>query len=230
MTELPTVALLARKIDHSVLAAQAGHAELAEAAAVALRWGVASLCVKPCHVRPAAELLADGPVRVAAVVSFPHGADVSEVKAAQARAAVEAGAGELDMVLNIAALRDGDLSAVEADIRAVTAAAGRATVKVILECALLSDAEKLAACGAAERAGAGFVKTSTGFAAGGATADDVSLLRRSVSVGIGVKASGGIRTLNDALKMLAAGATRLGTSSTDAILRELQSRLGQAAG
>lgn len=212
---------LARTIDHALLAPQAGLAELQAACELAATWRVKSLCVKPCHVRPAARILAGTGVLVGATVSFPHGADGAAIKAAQARAAFQDGAGEVDMVVNLGALHDGDIDLVRGDIAAVVMAAEGEVVKVILECALLSDEQKVAACLAAEEAGANFVKTSTGFASRGATEHDVALLRRTVGSRLGVKASGGIRSLEDALRMLEAGANRLGTSSTDAILESL---------
>jgi deoxyribose-phosphate aldolase len=214
---------LAGMIDHSVLAPQAGLPELAAGCEIARRYAVKSLCVKPCHVRQAAAVLAGSGVLVAAVVSFPHGADVSAVKAAQARQAVADGAAELDMVINIAALREGDLDLVQEDIAAVVRAADGRCVKAILECAMLSDAQKIAGCLAAKRAGAAFVKTSTGFAASGATVDDIRLMRSTVGQEMGVKASGGIRSLGDAMAMVRAGANRLGTSATAAILDAMDS-------
>jgi deoxyribose-phosphate aldolase len=162
----------------------------------------------------AARLLAGSGVAVCSVVGFPLGAMSSRAKAAEARLAVDNGASELDMVIALGAAKSGEWQAVEDDIAAVVEAAGAAAlVKVIIECCLLTDPEKVAACQAAVRAGAAFVKTSTGFSTGGATVDDLSLMRRTVGEGIGVKASGGIKTIKDMLTMYRAGANRFGTSS-----------------
>jgi deoxyribose-phosphate aldolase len=160
-------------------------------------------------------------VLVCTVIGFPLGANASEIKAAEARLAVAQGAGEVDMVLNVGAAKDGEWGLVEADIRAVVEAAGAATVKVILETCYLTDAEKRQACAAAVRAGAHFVKTSTGFGTGGATVEDIRLMRAAVGAGMRVKASGGVRTLPEALAMLEAGADRIGASSGAAIVAAL---------
>ena len=218
MPQTPTREQLAKMIDHAVLAPQAGRAEVLAGCDVTMKYAVKCLCVKPCHNSLAAQTLAGSGVLVGAVVGFPHGADVTAIKAAQARAAVADGADELDMVLNIGALRDGDLDFLRLDIRAVVEAAQGRCVKVIFECALLDRAQKIAACQVAEQAGANFVKTSTGFAASGATIQDVQLMRQTVGPQMQVKASGGIRSLQDALAMIQAGATRLGTSATAGIL------------
>lgn len=221
MTQPLTRAQLAGMIDHAVLSIMAGRADVAAACALARQLKVASVCVKPCHVTQAAGLLEGSGVLVSTVVSFPHGADSTSLKAKLARAAIADGAGELDMVINIGALIEGDLEGVEKDIAAVVAAAQGRYVKVILECAMLTDPKKLVGCQLALDAGACFVKTSTGFAAGGATVEDVRLLRAAVGDRAGVKAAGGIRTLAQAQAMIAAGANRLGTSSTAEILAEL---------
>lgn len=212
---------LAGMIDHAVLSVTAGRSEVASACDLAGRVKAATVCVKPCHVALAAGLLRGSGVGISTVVSFPHGADVPAIKAEQARAAVAEGADELDMVINIAALREGDLALVRRDIAAVVAAVGGRCVKVILECALLTDEQKRAGCQAALAEGAWFLKTSTGFASGGATQSDVRLLRQTVGDRAGVKAAGGIRTLADAMAMIRAGANRLGTSATADILAEL---------
>lgn len=212
---------LAKTIDHSVLSAQAGAAALRAGCELARRYDVKSVCVKPCHVRLAAEILAGSGVRVAATLSFPHGADVPAVKADQARAAIADGVDELDMVINIAMLRDGDVDGLRNEIADVVRVAEGRCVKVILECALLNDEQKLAGCRAAELAGAQFVKTSTGFAPSGATVEDIRLIRSALPETMHVKAAGGIRTAPDALAMIRAGADRLGTSATAAILDAL---------
>jgi len=212
---------LAGMIDHAVLPPAARADDLNAACDLARRYGVKTLCVKPCDVLPAVEALADSPVAVSTVVGFPHGGHLAATKAAEAAAAVADGAMELDMVANLGALRDGDFDAVRADIAAVVHAADGRCVKVILECCLLDEAAKRLACRAARQAGAQFVKTSTGFAAAGATVEDVRLLRAAVGSDMGVKAAGGIRTLADALAMIDAGANRLGVSATAIILDAL---------
>jgi deoxyribose-phosphate aldolase len=211
---------LARLIDHSVLKPEASAEEIVAGARVVREWRIGFYCVQPCWVRRARNAIA-GAASVVAVVGFPHGCDVSDVKARAAERAVGDGAAEIDMVLNIGALRSGDAALVREDIRVVVRAAG-VPVKVILETAALTDAEKRIACRLAIDAGAAFVKTSTGFhPSGGATAADVRLLRECVGDALGVKASGGIRTLADVQAMLAAGADRIGTSASAAILEAM---------
>jgi len=210
---------LAAAIDHTLLKPEATAAQVVRLCDEAKAFGFAAVCVNPCHIALVAQTLREAPqVRACSVVGFPLGASHSRIKAAEAQQAVADGAREIDMVLAVGALKDGRHDLVEADIRAVVAAAGEAWVKVIIETCLLTDEEKLAACKLAQRAGARFVKTSTGFGAAGATAADVRLMRAAVGDAMGVKASGGIRTLAQALEMLAAGATRLGTSSGVAIV------------
>jgi deoxyribose-phosphate aldolase len=221
MAEEMTRLQLAGMIDHAVLGIAAGRAAVTAACELARQIKPASVCVKPCHMHLAVSLLAGSNVAVSTVISFPHGADTPAIKAQQAKAAVADGAAELDMVINIAALCEGDLEGVQRDIAAVVAAAQGRPVKAILECALLTDPQKLVACQLALQAGAAFVKTSTGFAASGATVADVRLLRAAAGDRAGVKASGGIRTLADALGLIAAGASRLGTSATREILSEM---------
>jgi len=213
-------ASLARRIEHAVLAPDATEQDLAHHAEIALRWGVRALVVKPSHVAAAARLLAGSPVKLVAVVGFPHGASTSETKAYEARQAVGRGAEELDMVLNIGALRQGDVAAVFYDIRSVVEAAEGRPIKVILETCYLDDRQKRSACRIAARAGAAYVKTSTGFGTKGATVADVALMRRTVGARAGVKAAGGIRSYQDALVLLQAGADLLGTSHTETILTE----------
>lgn len=210
---------LAAFIDHTLLKPGATGAEIDTLCREARDCGFASVCVNGCWVRRCKEGLAGTGVKVACVVGFPLGAMVPEAKAFEAERAVADGADELDMVLNLGALKAGDADAVERDIRGVVQAARGRAVKVILETGLLDEAEKVLACQLSQRAGAAFVKTSTGFAAGSAaTVEDVALMRRTVGPDMGVKASGGIRTRADARRMLASGASRLGTSSGVAIV------------
>ena len=181
--------------------------------AEAKQYGFASVCVNSCHAAlVAAELKGTG-INTCCVVGFPLGAMITEAKAFEAKAAVAAGADEVDMVINIGAIKDKDMAFVEQDIKAVVEAAKPAIVKVIIETCLLTDEEKREACRCAVRAGADYVKTSTGFSTGGANVHDVALMRETVGPDVGVKASGGVRTHEDADKMIKAGATRLGTSS-----------------
>lgn len=208
---------LARYIDHTLLQPTATASDIARLCAEAREHGFYSVCVNGCWVVTAAELLAGTDVKVAAVVGFPLGAMASAAKAAEAQMAVAAGAAEIDMVLNVGLLKGGSDDAVTADVAAVVDAAvatdPAAIVKVIIETGLLTDEEKVRACRLAVAGGAHFVKTSTGFGPGGATVEDVRLMRETVGAGIGVKASGGVRTADAAWAMIAAGATRLGTSS-----------------
>ncbi len=221
----PAFTQLAKTIDHSLLKPELTEADIASGCELARRYDVASVCVKPCGVSLAARLLAGSGVKVGTVVGFPHGSSTTATKVFEAQDAVANGAEELDMVINIGALRSGHDDLVQADIHAVVAAAGRrALVKVILENCFLSDDEKVRACRLAEEAGAHFVKTSTGFAPGGATLADVKLMRASVGPNVGVKAAGGIRDLPTVLGMLAAGATRIGISQTAAILEAFRGR------
>jgi deoxyribose-phosphate aldolase len=215
-----TTTELARHIEHSVLAPQATEGDVEEAVRVAVRWNVRALVVKPTHVSLAARLLADTGVKVVAVVGFPHGGETTETKVAEIRQAIEAGADEVDVVINIGALRQGRVRLVLRELREVVEAAGGHLVKVIIENAYLTNAQKQLASRLADRAGAAYVKTSTGFAPTGATKADVALMRRSVSWLVGIKAAGGIRSYTDALALLEAGADLLGTSSTEAILRD----------
>lgn len=207
-------AQLAAMIDHTLLRADATQAEIARLVEEAKKYGFASVCVNPTWVAFAAEGLAGTEVKVCTVIGFPLGASTSRTKAFETSDAIAGGAAEIDMVVNIGALKDGRDDEVEADIRAVVeAASGKAIVKVIIETSLLTEEEKVRACQCAVRAGADFVKTSTGFSTGGATAEDISLMRKTVGPDIGVKASGGVRSLEDMQRMVAAGATRIGASS-----------------
>ncbi|MFG0316818.1 MAG: deoxyribose-phosphate aldolase [Planctomycetota bacterium JB042] len=209
---------LARTIDHTLLKPDASRAPLERLCEEAKRYGVASVCVNGARVVDAAALLEGSGVPVAAVVGFPLGAAQTEIKAAEAAQVVEDGAAEIDMVLNVGWAKDGDWERVRADVAAVVAAAPGVPVKVILETCLLTDDEKRRACEESVAAGAAFVKTSTGFAGGGATVEDVRLMRAAVGDRAKVKASGGMRDTAAALAMLEAGADRLGMSATVAVL------------
>jgi len=207
---------VAALIDHTLLKPEATESDVRKVCAEARQYGFFSVCVNPYWVRLVAKELEGCATKVCAVVGFPLGANTMEMKAAEAAAAIRDGAREIDMVLNVGELRGGNADAVQADIRTVVEAAhaSGAIVKVILETALLTDPQKVAACELAKAAGAGFVKTSTGFGPGGATVEDVALMRRTVGPQMGVKASGGVRTLEDLQKMVAAGASRVGASAS----------------
>jgi deoxyribose-phosphate aldolase len=220
---------IAAAIDHTLLKPEATKDEVTYLCAEAAKYVFASVCINPYWVPLCARLLKGHPVAVCTVVGFPLGANRSELKAAEARRAIEDGATEIDMVLNVGALKSGLIGEVEADIRAVREATRGVILKVILETALLNDEQKIAACEASKRAGADFVKTSTGFSTGGATAADVALMRRVVGPEMGVKASGGVRTKKDATLMLNAGATRIGASASVKIMQELPSLGGGSA-
>ena len=210
-------AALAKAIDHTILRADATREDVDQVIGEARQYGFASVCVNSVWIGHVARQLAGSGVTPCCVAGFPLGATETRVKAEEARRAVELGAGEVDMVVNIGAIKDGDWDLVREDIASVVKAAG-VPVKVILETCLLTEAEKILACKAAVSAGAAFVKTSTGFSTGGATAADVTLMRETVGPALGVKASGGIRSYEDATSMLAAGASRLGTSGGPAIV------------
>jgi len=225
MTDEPAqrseAAALAAVFDHTALRPDATPGAIEVLCGEAREHGFAAVCVAPCWVSLAAGLVASSAVRVASVVGFPHGNTLASVKAFEAARCRDAGADELDAVLNVGALRAADHELVRRDLAAVVGAASGAPVKVILEAGWLTDAEKRTACRLAEECGAAWVKTSTGFGGSRATADDVRLLAACVGGRLGVKAAGGIRTLADARAMLAAGATRLGCSASVAILEEL---------
>ncbi|MCO5333299.1 MAG: deoxyribose-phosphate aldolase [Pyrinomonadaceae bacterium] len=201
-------------IDHTLLKPEASYKDIKKLCEEAAQYGFASVCVNPAWVKQAAEFLKGSGVPVCTVIGFPLGATLPDVKAYEARRAIFDGAREVDMVINVGQLKSGDDCAVEDDIRAVVKAAHEAHVlcKVIIETALLTDDEKVRACIASKNAGADFVKTSTGFAKGGATAHDVALMRRTVGESLGVKASGGVKGIGDARAMFEAGATRIGAS------------------
>ncbi|HUI08890.1 MAG TPA: deoxyribose-phosphate aldolase [Bacteroidota bacterium] len=207
---------LARLIDHTLLRPEATSGEIEQLCAEALQYSFASVCVNPTWVPLCARLCRGSSVRVCTVIGFPLGATSSASKASESEQALRDGARELDMVINIGLLKSGEYAAVQADIAAVVRAARRAgaLTKVIIETALLEDDEKIKACVLASRAGADFVKTSTGFSKGGATAGDVALMRRVVGSAMGVKASGGVRSREDALAMVRSGADRIGASAS----------------
>ncbi|WP_434969942.1 deoxyribose-phosphate aldolase [Microbacterium sp. bgisy207] len=217
-----TEAQLAATIDHAILKPEFTRDDVDEQLAIAREWNVFSVCVRPSDIAHAVEVLTDSDVAVGTVIGFPHGTTSTAAKVAETRQAAQDGASEFDMVINIGALRSGFDDVVRDDIRAVVAAADGAVTKVILEVSLLNDEQIERGSRLAEEAGATFVKTSTGFAGGGATVDTVRLMRRSVGPQTQVKASGGVRSLQDALAMLEAGATRLGTSGSATILGELR--------
>jgi deoxyribose-phosphate aldolase len=209
-------------IDHTLLKPEATTSQVEQLCNEARRFGFASVCVNPTHVKLCARLLQGSPVRVCTVIGFPLGATLPEVKAFEAQQAIRDGATEIDMVINIGALKDKNTDLVASDIAAVVNAAhaSGALVKVIMEAALLTDEEKVIACRLAKGAAADYVKTSTGMGPGGATEHDVALMRQAVGTQMGVKAAGGIRTLADAQKMIEAGATRLGASASVKIMAE----------
>ncbi len=211
---------LAAIIDHTLLKPGATEDDIRGLCREAREHGFASVCVNPTWVTLAASQLADSKVKVCTVAGFPLGASTSITKAAEARDAVENGASEIDMVMNVGALRSGFEDLVKGDIAAVVEAAGQGViVKVIIETALLNRDEKIKACLLAQKAAADFVKTSTGFSGGGATTEDVALMRETVGPAMGVKASGGIRDRTTAEAMVAAGATRIGASASMAIIK-----------
>lgn len=212
---------LAGMIDHTLLKPDATPDQVRKLCAEATEYGFYAVCVNPVYVELAARLLQGSAVRVCSVVGFPLGANTTEIKVREAERAIADGAQEVDMVLNVGALKSGAFDVVEQDIAAVASAAHArgALCKVILETGLLTDPEKVEACLRAVSAGADFVKTSTGFGPGGATAADIALMRRTVGPRVGVKASGGIRTYQAAREMVAAGATRIGASASVQIVQ-----------
>jgi deoxyribose-phosphate aldolase len=218
---------LAKTIDHSLLRPELTDADVSAGCDLAAQYHVASVCVKPCHVKLAKKLLADSDVAVGTVVGFPHGNSTMATKVFETQEAVAAGAIEIDMVINIGELRSGHADYVRNEIRAVVNAAHpQAIVKVILENAYLTHAEKVLGCQLVEEAGADFVKTSTGFAPTGATVEDIALMRASVGPQVQVKAAHGVRTLDQLLAMIDAGATRSGATATATILDEFKQRHG----
>lgn len=223
-------AAIAGFIDHTILKPDATPSEVELVCDEALRHGFAAVCVNPIWVRLVARKLRDSKVVVCSVVGFPLGAQPTRAKVSETRGALRDGAREIDMVINVGLLKANRDREVEADIRALAEACHESgtKLKVIIEAALLNDEEKIRACRLAKSAGADFVKTSTGFGPGGATVHDVDLMRRTVGVDIGVKASGGVRTFGDVTRMLAAGATRIGASASVKILKEAAEVLGRA--
>ena len=213
---------VAKLIDHTLLKADATQDQIAQLCYEARKYGFAAVCVNPTHVKLCSQLLQGTQVHVCTVVGFPLGATPPEVKAYETQQAINDGATEVDMVINIGALKSKDYALVERDVALVAHAchAGGAILKVIIEAALLTDEEKVVACQLSKAAGADYVKTSTGFGPGGATAQDVALMRRAVGPGLGVKAAGGIKSFEDAKEMVAAGATRIGASAGVMILQE----------
>ena len=226
-----TASEIAKLIDHTLLKPEATRDEIRKLCEEALKYGFASVCVNPWNVPQAAELLRGSAVKVCTVAGFPLGATLPEVKAFEAQESLKRGAQEIDMVINIGALKSGLLDAVAGDIRGVveTAHRGGGICKVILETALLTREEKVQASLAAKNAGADFVKTSTGFSSAGATPEDVRLIRETVGVGTGIKAAGGVRTLEDLLKMVEAGATRIGASAGVKIVEQARSGTASVA-
>jgi deoxyribose-phosphate aldolase len=220
-----TASELAQMIDHTLLKPEATPGQIDRLCAEARRYSFASVCVNPVYVQRCAEALRGSAVKVCVVIGFPLGANTPEVKAFEAVKAIQDGATELDMVINVGALKAGELAQVRQDIHQVVeaASASAALVKVIIEACLLTDEEKVTACQLAKQAGADYVKTSTGFSTGGATPEDVTLMRRTVGPEMGVKAAGGVRTLADAQRMIEAGASRLGASAGVKILLEMES-------
>ncbi len=217
----PTDGSLAHMIDHTILKPDATQDQIAQLCYEARKHGFASVCVNPTNVKLCAQLLEGSDVLVCAVVGFPLGATPTEVKVFEAQQAIRDGATEVDMVINIGGLKSRDYELVERDIASIARAchAGNAILKVIIEAALLTDEEKVVACQLAKVAGADFVKTSTGFGPGGATVEDVALMRRVVGPTMGVKAAGGIRTFETAQQMIAAGASRIGASASVKIVQ-----------
>ncbi|MGD9099299.1 MAG: deoxyribose-phosphate aldolase [Anaerolineae bacterium] len=207
-------------IDHTILKPDATQDQIAQLCYEARKYRFASVCVNPANVKLCAELLKGSDVLVCTVVGFPLGATSTEAKVFETQQTIRDGATEVDMVINVGALKSRDYELVERDIASIARAchAGNAILKVIIEAALLTDEEKVIACQLSKVAGADFVKTSTGFGPGGATVEDVALMRRVVGPNIGVKAAGGIRTQDDAQRMIAAGATRIGASASIKII------------
>jgi deoxyribose-phosphate aldolase len=233
-SDSPTPALiepaaLAAMIDHTNLKPDATEAQIVKLCEEARFYNFASVCINPVHVKLCVRELAGSNVRVCTVAGFPLGANMTAIKVSETQTAINHGAKEVDMVINIGALKAGQDFIVKREIAEVSnhCHTGRGICKVIIEACLLTDAEKERACELAKEAGADFVKTSTGFSLGGATEEDVRLMRRVVGTKLGIKAAGGIRSLADAQKMMVAGATRLGSSSSVKIMQELYKALNQ---
>ncbi len=212
---------MASMIDHTILKASATEEMIEALCQEAIKYNFASVCINPVFVKLAAKKLSHSNVKVCTVIGFPLGANSPETKAFEATKAVEDGAHEIDMVINVGMLKSGNLKYVEDEISGVVKASKGALVKVIIETCFLTDEEKVTACNLAKNAGANFVKTSTGFGTGGAIAADVALMRKTVGASMGVKASGGIRSLSETLAVIEAGANRIGTSSGVSIIDEM---------
>lgn len=214
---------LAKYMDHTILKAEATKEQVNKICMEAIQYGFASVCVNPCYARYVSEKLKGTDIKTCVVIGFPLGANTKEVKSFETADAIKNGAQEVDMVINVGALKDKNYDAVKEDIEAVVKAADKkAAVKVIIETCLLTDEEKIKACEISKEAGADFVKTSTGFSTSGAKAEDVKLMRKTVGEGMGVKASGGIRDYNNAVKMIESGASRLGVSASVEIIKSVE--------
>ena len=213
---------IAAMIDHTILHAYATDEQIGKLCAEAKEYGFASVCVNPCHIARAAALLKGTPVKVATVVGFPLGANTTETKAFETKDAIAKGAGEIDMVLDVGAMKSKRYTDVKDQIHAVVQAANGVLVKVIIETCYLTDEEKVIACKAAADAGADYVKTSTGFGTGGATVKDVALMKQSIPAHMKVKASGGVHNYSEAMAMIEAGASRIGASAGIAIVSEAE--------
>ncbi|WP_315114402.1 deoxyribose-phosphate aldolase [uncultured Clostridium sp.] len=206
---------LASFIDHTVLKPETGIDKIKQICEEALKYEFASVCINPCNVKVASDLLKGSKVKVCTVIGFPLGANTTAVKVFETEDAINSGAEEIDMVINVGRLKDKDYEYVKRDIEEVVKASkGKALTKVIIENCLLTEEEKIIACKLSKEAGANFVKTSTGFSTGGATPEDVKLMRETVGTAMGVKASGGVRTYEDAVAMIEAGASRIGASAS----------------
>lgn len=217
-------AQIAKMIDHTILKAEATESEIIKLCKEAIHYNFASVCVNPSMVPVAAKELKGTYVKVCTVIGFPLGATTTEVKAFETKDVIEKGATEVDMVINVGKLKERNLEYVKNDIKAVVEAAkGKALTKVIIETCLLTEEEKIIACKLSKEAGADFVKTSTGFSTGGAAVEDIKLMRETVGPDMGVKASGGVRSKKDALKMIENGATRIGASASIAICEGTES-------
>lgn len=226
--QLPSSASVAALIDHTLLKAESTRSEIERICDEALQYRFASVCVNSVFVHQVSEALRNSKVKTCVVVGFPLGANLPGVKFDEARMALDQGAQEIDMVIHIGALKAGDDAAVQSEIESLSRVVHerRSILKVIIETALLTETEKVRACHATRDAGADFIKTSTGFSTSGATIADVELMRREVGSELGVKASGGVRTLDDLLAMVRAGATRIGTSNGVKIMQEASAKFG----
>ncbi|WCK56295.1 deoxyribose-phosphate aldolase [Aneurinibacillus sp. Ricciae_BoGa-3] len=220
MNEIKSLKEIAKMIDHTILKPEATEDEVIQVCNEAKTFGFATVCINPVWVPFVSKELNGSNIGITTVIGFPFGAGTTLIKAMETRDAIANGATEIDMVINIGDLKSGKMDSVKRDIRMVVEAAGEKTVKVILETCLLTDEEKVIGCKLSKEAGADFVKTSTGFSKAGATVADVSLMRKIVGLEFGVKASGGIRTLNDVKAMIKAGASRIGASASVAFVKD----------